>query len=170
MFRSKGVRNVLYFLGMLLLMAGLSGCAALLKSPEISLAGVELAGLGAAGPRLMLKLNVRNPNAVALVVRTLDVSLELSGRAVARGALVRPVSIPASGEAVLDLQVLDSPSSVWRQVREAHQATGDKLAYRLFGRGELDKVGVVPFDRSGEVAPFLPGFLRKGSSNGDSPL
>ena len=148
----------------------LSACVSVPKAPEVSLVGVALSGIGGAGPRLVLKLNVRNVDSRPLALTALDVNLELSGRHVAHGVLVRPATVPALGEAVLDLQVQDSPQFVWRQLREAHQGAPEKLDYRIFGSGELEGFGRLPFDRRGEIAPFLPAVFRKGASSDDKPL
>ena len=127
----------------------LAGCAAPLQKPEISLAGVELVGIGLVEQRLLLELRIRNPNDVDLPVKALSFDLDLDGQPFAKGASEQPVTIARQAEAQLDVKVVSRFGEVLKQLRAARQ--NGKLGYRVHGRVELEGSGSVAFDRSGEV-------------------
>lgn len=153
---------------------GLSACSGLSKKPEISLAGVELVGIGRVEQRFVLRLNVRNPNAVDLSLKALDFEVELDGKHFARGSAAKPMVIPSQGEAVLEVQAASNLAAVVQQLRSARKNGREKVSYRIFGTAEVEGLGRLPFERRGE----LPGFCsncssvggRNGSSSDDRPL
>ena len=131
----------------------LGGCAAPLQKPEVSVAGVELLGIGLVEQRLLLKLNISNPNDVDLPVKALSFDLDLDGQPFAKGASEQPVTIARQAETQLDVKVVSRLGDVIRQLKAARQ--NGKLGYRIHGRVELERSAgptSVAFDRSGEVA------------------
>ena len=135
--------------GLALVASLLAGCAAPLQKPEVSLAGVELVGIGLVEQRLLLKLRISNPNDVDLPVKALSFDLDLDGQPFAKGASEQPVTIARQAEAQLDVKVVSRFGEVLKQLRAARQ--NGKLGYRVHGRVELEGSGSVAFDRSGEV-------------------
>ena len=139
--------------GLAIAAALLAGCAAPLQKPEVSLAGVELVGIGLVEQRLLLKLNVSNPNDVDLPVKALSFDLELDGQPFANGAAEQPVTIARHAEAQLAVKVVTRLGDVIKQLKAARQ--NGKLGYRIHGRVELERSPgptSIAFDRSGEVA------------------
>ena len=133
----------------------LAGCAAPLQKPEVSLAGVELVGIGLVEQRLLLKFNVSNPNDVDLPVKALSFDLDLDGQPFAKGTSEQPVTIARHAEAQLDVKVVSRLGDVLKQLNAARQ--NGKLGYRIHGRVELGTErpagpASVAFDRSGEVS------------------
>ena len=133
----------------------LTGCAAPLQKPEVSLAGVELIGIGLVEQRLLLKLNVSNPNDVDLPVKALSFDLDLDGQPFAKGVSEQPVTIARHAEALLDVKVVSRLGDVLKQLSAARK--NGKLGYRIHGRVELGAErpagpASVAFDRSGEVS------------------
>ena len=135
--------------GLALVASLLAGCAAPLQKPEVSLAGVELVGIGLVEQRLLLKLRISNPNDVDLPIKALSFDLDLDGQPFAKGASEQPVTIARQAEAQLDVKVVSRFGEVLKQLRAARQ--NGKLGYRVHGRVELEGSGSVAFDRSGEV-------------------
>ena len=127
----------------------LAGCAGPLQKPEISLAGVELIGIGLVEQRLLLKLRISNPNDVDLPVKALSFDLDLDGQPFAKGASEQPVVVARHAEAQLDVKVVSRLGDVLKQLRAARE--NGKLGYRVHGRVELEGARSVAFDRSGEV-------------------
>jgi LEA14-like dessication related protein len=127
----------------------LVGCAARLQKPEISLAGVNLVGLGLVEQRLLLRLRVVNPNDVELPIKALDFELELNGRPFAKGASGSALVVAQHSEGLLEVDVRSRLGDVLRELREAR--SGGQLAYRIHGRVELAGTGTVPFERSGQL-------------------
>ena len=136
-----------------IVVALLAGCAAPLQKPDVSVAGVELVGIGLVEQRLLLKLNVSNPNDVDLPVKALSFDLELDGQPFANGAAEQPVTIARHAEAQLAVKVVTRLGDVIKQLKAARQ--NGKLGYRIHGRVELESSAGptrVAFDRSGEVS------------------
>lgn len=134
-----------------LLAALLSGCTARLQKPEISLAGIDLVGLGLVEQHFVLKLRIRNPNDVDLPVNTLNVDVELNGRPFAKGASEKPVIVPRQGEAVLEVKTVSRLGNVLKPLREAQKDGSNRIGYRVSGSVELEGAGNVPFERLGDV-------------------
>ena len=136
-----------------IVVALLGGCAAPLQKPEVSLAGVELVGVGLVEQRLLLKLNVSNPNDVDLPVKSLSFDLDLDGQPFAKGASEQPVTIARHAEAQLDVKVVSRLGDVLKQLNAARK--NGKLGYRIHGRVEFNGSAgptSVTFDRLGEVS------------------
>ena len=136
-------------IGLAIVAALLTGCAGRLQKPEISLAGVELVGLGLVEQRLLLKLRISNPNDVDLPVRVLSFDLDLDGQPFAKGASEQPVIVARQSDALLEVKVVSRLGDVLKKLRAARQS--GKLGYRIHGRVEIDGSGSAAFDRSGEV-------------------
>ena len=160
----------------MLVLAGLSlaACSSLLKAPEVEVASIELAGFNLSEQRFVLKLDLRNSNAVELALRRLDFSVELDGRPFAQGQSAQPVRVPASGSAQLEVQAVSRLSTLLERLRAARSDGRPRLPYRIFGSADLEGVGVLPFDRQGSVPSWCancdPARGRNGSSKGDKPL
>lgn len=145
------LRLILFVFG-IFVVALLSGCSGLSKKPEISLAGVDLVGLGLAEQRFVLKLRINNPNEVDLLVKALDFDLELEGQHFARGVSEQPVSVPRRGEAILEVKVVSRLSTVLKPLREARKDGRSQVAYRMYGNVELDGMRRYPFERKGDIS------------------
>ena len=148
-----GLSSARWLTALAIVAALLGGCAAPLQKPEVSVAGVELLGIGLVEQRLLLKLNVSNPNDVDLPVKALSFDLDLDGQPFAKGASEQPVTIARHAEAQLDVKVVSRLGDVIRQLKAARQ--NGKLGYRIHGRVEL--VGLpgptsAAFDRTGELS------------------
>ena len=139
--------------GLAIAAALLAGCAAPLQKPEVSLAGVELVGVGLVEQRLLLKLKISNPNDVDLPVKSLSFDLDLDGQPFAKGASEQPVTIARHAEAQLDVKVVSRLGDVLKQLNAARK--NGKLGYRIHGRVEFNGSAgptSVTFDRLGEVS------------------
>ena len=132
-----------------ILAAQLLGCAVPLQRPEVSLASVELVGLGMVEQRLLLKLRVANPNDVDLTIKALEFSLEVNGEPLASGASERPLRVARQTDAQLDVGAVTRLGDLLKSLRAARRAA--QLSYRVHGRVDLDGYGSLPFDRSGEL-------------------
>ena len=153
-----------------LLMALLAACSGLSRKPEISLAGIELVGLGLVEQRFVLKLRIRNPNDIDLPVNALGFDVDVGGRHFAQGASDKPVVVPRQGDSILDVKVASSLGNVLKPLRDAQKAGKGGIDYRIYGRVELEGFGSLPFDRAAELPLSVLERLRKGSSSEDKPL
>lgn len=135
-----------------LLLVFLAACAASLKRPEIGLAGIELVGFGRVEQRFLLKLNIRNPNAVDIQLNTLDFDLELSGTPFAKGVAEKAALIPQGGESVLEVMTVSRLAQVLTVLRELQKQGQERVPYRIVGYAEVEGFGRLPFERRGEIA------------------
>lgn len=131
----------------------LAGCASLsgLDPVRVQLAGLEpLPGEGLE-LRFLARLRVQNPNAQALDYNGVSVELTLQGNAVASGVSNASGTLPAFGEAVLDLPVSLSAVSVARTVLDFIMGKGSpRVEYAL--RGKLGMGwGAMRFESRGQV-------------------
>ena len=136
-----------------IVVALLAGCAAPLQKPEVSVAGVELVGIGLVEQRLLLKLSVSNPNNIDLPIKALRFDLDLDGQPFAKGASEQPVTIARHAESQLDVKVVSRLGDVLKQLKAARQ--NGKLAYRVHGQVEFERSAgssAIAFDRSGELS------------------
>ncbi|MBL8413857.1 MAG: LEA type 2 family protein [Propionivibrio sp.] len=129
----------------------LAACAPRLQKPEISLAGIDLVGLGLVEQRFVLKLRIRNPNDVDLPVNALNFDVELNARHFARGVSDKPVIVPRQGETILEVKTVSRLGDVLKPLRDAQKNGRERIAYRVFGSVDLEGFGSFPFDRSGDV-------------------
>lgn len=137
------------------LVAGLlSGCATLLpklEPPRLTLLTVAVNAVGPLQQQLRLGLHAENPNARAIAVRGIDITLEISGERVAQGATAAAFNLPAQGSADFDLDVTTDLNEALRVMTAAlgHHS----VDYRLHGTVHLQGgiISNLPFDQHGTV-------------------
>ncbi len=136
-----------------------SGCAGLgtyTEPPRVSLVSIQPKEVGVLEQRYALQLRILNPNDTALPVAGMQYTLQINDREFAYGVSRQPVSIPAYGEALLDVDVVSNLLSVLRQLQEANTGKQESLTYRLSGSLSLEnRAGKLPFDYHGELK-YLP--------------
>jgi LEA14-like dessication related protein len=139
-----------------LLLAGCAGLGSYREPPRVSLVSIQPRELGVLEQRYGLQLRIMNPNDTALPVAGMQYSLQINDREFAYGVSRQPVSIPAYGEAVLDVDVVSNLLSVLRRLQEENTGKPGSLTYRLSGSLSLEnRVGKLPFDYHGELN-YLP--------------
>jgi len=143
-----------------LLLVSLFACSGLSKPPEISLAGVELVGFGLVEQRFVLSLAIRNPNDVDLSVSALNFELELDAKPFAKGASEKPLVVTRHGEAVLEVISVSRLTNVLKLMSDARKEGRERLAFRIYGSAEVDGVGRLPFERTGEIPVLRVGKFR----------
>jgi len=126
------------------------------EPPRVSLVSIQPKEMGVLEQRYALQLRIMNPNDTALPVAGMQYTLEINGHEFAYGVSRQPVSIPAYGEAVLDVDVVSNLLGVMQQLQEAGTGKSESLKYRLSGSlGLENRLGKLPFDYSGELK-YLP--------------
>jgi LEA14-like dessication related protein len=144
---------------LLLLAVLVSGCAGLgayREAPRVSLVSIQPKEMGVLEQRYGLELRILNPNDTALPVTGMQYSLQINDHEFAYGVSRQPVTIPAYGEAVLDVDVVSNLLSVLQQLQEANTGKQESLRYRLSGSLSLEnRLGKLPFDYHGELN-YLP--------------
>jgi len=117
-----------------------AACTPRFEKPAISVAKVEYRGGNLLQQEFRVSLNIRNPNARALPVSSLEARLSVDGDIIASGSSAAAFTVPAMGDGQSDILI------------KADMATGllkllshrDALDYELSGVVSLD----LPFLRS----------------------
>lgn len=118
--------------------------------PEVSLADVRLAGGNILQQRIKLQLRVKNPNAMAITVESVTFDLQVGESTFASGQAPAAVSIPARGEALVELDARAHLLGLLNRLQELTAADG-KLHYRIKGEAQISGYGRAPFDQPGAL-------------------
>lgn len=142
----------------------LSACAAVEQPepPKVRLANVQFLDSTLFEQRMLVDLQVRNPNNFDLPLEGLTFELEVNGNSLAEGYSNEVVTIPRLGEATVPVRASTSLLDMIGQVMALGQ--DDHLSYRLKGRAYLTCFfgAGVPFETSGklELGPAAGGGQR----------
>lgn len=130
-----------------------AGCATLRPDPPtVALAGLSLENATAFEQTVAAKLRVGNPNAVPLAIAGYRLELRLAGRSFAAATTDEALSLPAGGEALVDVRFVASTVSLLAALARAVQdgdaaptVLGVVFADTAFGRVSvpIDEVGVL---------------------------
>lgn len=130
----------------------LTGCAALsLRPPSVTLAHLEVIEAGLFEQRFAFKLRVLNPNNREIAIAGLSFAVEVNGQPFARGVSNEPVTLPALGEAILDVTAVSGLAVLLRQIDEAFRGGHGEMAYGITGRLVTADYGSLPFTASGKL-------------------
>jgi LEA14-like dessication related protein len=143
---------------LVLLVGGwLGGCAALapdLKTPELSLLGIQMLSTDMFAQKFRVRVKVENPNDLELPVRGLDYKIILMGDIFADGVSSDRFVVPANGEAEFDMVVTTNfVSSLGRLISRVGGGKLEDLDYEIAGEVLLDRgfVKKIPFNHHGTV-------------------
>ena len=118
-----------------------SSCATLkqnIQNPEVSLVSIEPAPASSLlEQNFKVRLKVLNPNSITLPVKGLTYSLSLNGHKLVSGVTSDISSLPAYGEAPLDLIAGINLLSGARFLADLLQSGGQALDYRLETRLDI---------------------------------
>ncbi|MFV1973413.1 MAG: LEA type 2 family protein [Thiohalobacterales bacterium] len=135
-----------------LLLAGCATTGTYPEQPRVSLVSIQPKNMTLLEQRYGLQLRILNPNETAIPLEGLNYSLEINGREFAYGVSRQDVSIPAFGEALLDVDMVSNLLNVMQQVQEMSNEQPDVLRYRLSGKLSLsNSLLKLPFDYHGEL-------------------
>ncbi len=134
----------------------LPGCALLrdvLEPPAVALESLQITQASLQEQRYLVRLRVSNPNPVALPVNTFTYALQLEGAAFAQGESRQSFTVPAEGEAFVELLVSTNLLQTLQQLGDWLRQGPQALNYGLRGELVLDNALLprVPFERQGEI-------------------
>jgi LEA14-like dessication related protein len=124
-----------------------------LDPPKVSLRGVGLMKPSTQGLPLLVLLEVHNPNPLEITLLGYDYEVWLEGRSMAKGASSERVTLPARGEALVEVPVMLNlaalPALLPRLLNR------EKFSYEVAGGFRLpETLGFrVPFRFRGETTP-----------------
>jgi LEA14-like dessication related protein len=132
----------------------LGACASVttpqIEPPQVTLESVRVTRIVDGKAELSVGLKLTNPNASSLAVRALDYEITLDNRPAASGHTVRVDTLPAGGEAKVDLAGRVDVGAI----TTAMMALGSQLpvAYTLKGTVTVQNWAPVSFSRTGKIA------------------
>lgn len=147
-------------LAVIVLLAGLAGCAAPQKvvAPSIALQDVKLLNTEGLTQHLQVELLVSNPNDFDIPLTGLKFGMQMNGLDFAEGLSNQRVDIPRLGRAVVPVEVTVSVLAVLKQIQAVQKKSG--LGYRVAGTAYLDHLLLpsVDFDRQGKLDLNIQGY------------
>jgi LEA14-like dessication related protein len=136
-----------------------SGYIPSLKLPSISLNQLKLDKISFTGADLSLKLNIKNPNAVSMLMKNLNYTFDVSGSQWVSGKTSQSMDVNAKSDNIvtipLSLNFLNMGRSAYNLL-----SGNEELNYQLQGNADLGTsiklLGdfKLPFDQSGKVKLF----------------
>ncbi|SFN74865.1 LEA14-like dessication related protein [Formivibrio citricus] len=147
-----------------LLLSACAGVGSIVEKPSVSLAGIEIEGLGLFEQRFLVSLRITNPNDVSVTMDGVDFNLDLNGEHFASGMSRETVTLPRLGETEVKLKVTTRLDMLWKQLKSLQN--GERpLGYHLTGRLYAPWIpGGMPFERKDEL-PALKRFIPKQKEN-----
>jgi LEA14-like dessication related protein len=148
----RATARLLFTIWVLSSVAGCAGFGGYRDAPRVSLVSIKPLELGLLEQRYRLVLRILNPNSIDLPLAGLSYSLEVNEREFAYGVSRQAVTIPALGEAVLEVDVISSLLDVLQQAQQLGAGQPAALDYRLSGKINLANSALrLPFDYSGRL-------------------
>jgi LEA14-like dessication related protein len=144
--------RILLSLATLLLTTACTGITEL-KAPELDVMSVKVLGGDLSGQRLLLHLNVINPNDRKLPIKGIVYQMQVAGVSFASGATERAFTVPAQGSTEFDLTMdADMAGLLFRVLGSGRKL--DNVDYRLTGKVSLSSglLRTIPFDKKGNIS------------------
>ena len=141
-------------------LASLSGCSAVPhhkpESPQVAVESVRLIGLSLKSQTLGLTLRVSNPNNYDLPIKQLNFNALIAGDLIAQGESTEQVTIPANGEAFMEVSVKAGLGKLITPILSAGIDQSSDLNYQVTGTLKLSNwPATIPFNVSGELEDKL---------------
>lgn len=146
------MRPLIRCLGLLAILALLSGCAAFLERPRVNIANVALKEVKLFEQIYLVELRVQNPNDSPLTIGGVTFDLDVNDRSFARGMSGASVTIDRFSSGLIALEAVSPLTSLLRQIAGAQKDGLARVRYRLRGALYLGELNLkLPFDESGEI-------------------
>lgn len=133
-----------------------AGSVPLIKIPKIAVESLKLNKLNLIGADLSLRIRLSNANAFSFFLNGITYRFDVNGMQWLTGSETKTQSVPAKGEAILNLPISLNFLQIGQSVSQLLRAEST-VGYRLSGSVDLKSsiplLGEVnlPFDQSGEI-------------------
>lgn len=107
------------------------------EAPTVSVTRVIPRNLSLSSTELDITLRVANPNGFDLPIQSLDFAVFFSGEKIADGKNSDAVTLPAKGEALVDVSVVAGLSRLWDQLKSVLSDKNSALNYNVAGTIKL---------------------------------
>jgi LEA14-like dessication related protein len=154
------LRRSLFLLGAICV-ASVAACSSLprqLAPPRVELVELRLLQASFDGQRFAVRVQLNNPNAVAIPVRMVEFDVRLAGEGLLDGRSVAPFTLPAGGSQAVDIEIFSNLVSSATRLLALVQGPQNMLEYELQGELTLDAALREPlgFYSRGQVPLVLP--------------
>jgi LEA14-like dessication related protein len=154
------LRRSFFLLGAICV-ASVAACSSLprqLAPPRVELVELRLLQASFDGQRFAVRVQLNNPNAVAIPVRMLEFDVRLAGEGLLDGRSVAPFTLPAGGSQAVDIEIFSNLVSSATRLLALVQGPQNMLEYELQGELTLDAALREPlgFYSRGQVPLVLP--------------
>jgi LEA14-like dessication related protein len=161
-------RNLLLLLAINLLTACAGANLVKTVAPEVSVADFQVQNLGFLEQNYKLRLQVKNPNPFPMPISGMQYTLFLNDKEFTHGESSQSVTIPASGEDFLNLEVKSNLMKIlddWKDLGDWQSIINRQFNYRLTGNvSMMQGTPLLPFEYKGDVALGLWGSGNKTES------
>ncbi len=135
----------------------LHGCVALqsgIETPYVTLNNLQPLDMTLLEQRYAVTLRVQNPNPVPLPIAGMNFQLDINDMELGRGVTNETVTVPAYGEALVEVKLVSNLIRVFNQIRGLENSKAQSLRYRLSGGLSISsRMGKLPFEYQGEFSP-----------------
>jgi LEA14-like dessication related protein len=114
------------------------------EKPTISVSSISLESGNLLQQNFRVVLKIHNPNSRSLPIKALSADLKVSGEEIASGESSRPVTVPAYGDAELEVGISANMALALLKLSTHSDTRGDAIAYDVTGVVTLE----LPFFRS----------------------
>jgi len=122
------------------------------KSPSVTVAGARPINLSLTSQTIGLTLRVANPNSFDLPMQSITFNARFAGEKFAQGNSVNRVTIPANGEALLEVEVKAGLGQLASQLKSMFDTEQVELNYDVVGVVKLANwPKAIPFNVEGEL-------------------
>jgi len=122
------------------------------KSPTVEVAGVKPVALSLTSQTIELTLKVANPNAFDLPMQSMTFSARFLGEEFAQGHSVEKTTIPANGDALMQVEVKTGLGKLATQLKSVLDRPTQTLNYDVKGVVKLANwPAEIPFNVEGEL-------------------
>ena len=139
---------------LVLAFSALAACASFgtrLAAPKVTVETISVGGLHGADATVTLSLRVENPNAIELMLQSLQFVLSINDIALTRGATAQGETIAAGGYAVIQLETRTNMKAVLQVIALSASGRLPSLQYALDGEAIVQNGIHLAFARRGDV-------------------
>lgn len=141
---------------LIMLLSGLSGCAAVVTSPKVRLQQINPTGIDSAGLNIEVNLLVNNPNRFDLTLQNCSYTLQVAGLPFGSGATHQTTTFPGYKETQIKIPVRIRHADLLELLKR--QLDLDHTPYHLIAVLQVDTplgVSSIPLDHQGQL-PIPP--------------
>src|SRR6267154_6233207 len=134
--------------------SALAACASFgtrLAAPKVTVESISVGGIQGTDAMVTLSLRVENPNAIDLMVQSLQFGLSINDITLTRGATTQGETIAAGGYAVIQLETRTNMKAVLQVIALSASGRLPSLQYGLDGEAIVQNGIRLPLVRRGDI-------------------